>query len=337
MTAKRQTRRAEIRATTSDGKPGVTLHAIRPEVVDDYGSLWMADAFDESLAERLPTLCWAHDWSEPLGPAVGFRTGDEGPEIDFEFSDFDAVPMAKRAHTQVEDGTIRDCSVGFFVLERREPSDDERKRYLGVREVIEKAELDEVSLVLRGAVPGAKVVGVRTGKVGVDAVVELAKRITAGELTQDEAKVALDLLAEGDETSGSEQLDEEQEIGSSEGEGEGDDDGEDDAADIDAEMDAGLDALFGRARQRSTPQRRFPDRMNDDVRTMLRSALLDRYHPGDGQWVWIRDHSDVVVVFDLEGFSSSGTFRAGYSITDDKVLLDKSAKPVVPKTTYVDR
>jgi HK97 family phage prohead protease len=203
MSKNHETRKAaEVRAATVDGKPGVTLHCIKPGVVDDYGSLWMADAFDKSLATRMPTLCWSHDWSEPLGPALSYATSDDGPSIDFAFSDFDAVPMARRAHAQVMDGTIQDCSVGFYAAQRRDPTEDEVKAYPGIREVILEAQLDEVSLVLRGAVPGAKVLAARGAKVAVDAAVELARRVTEGELTQAEAKTALDLLAIEDPTEG---------------------------------------------------------------------------------------------------------------------------------------
>jgi HK97 family phage prohead protease len=191
-------RNMEIRAAEVDGAPGVTLHCIRPDVVDDYGSVWMADAFDESLAQRMPTLCWAHDWTEPLGPGVDYETGDDGPQVRFRFSDFEAVPIARRAHAQVADGTIQDCSVGFWNAVRRDPTDDEKAKWPGVREVILKAQLDEVSLVLRGAVPGAKVMAVRGAKVAVDAAVDLAARIAAGEITQEQAKAALDLLANED-------------------------------------------------------------------------------------------------------------------------------------------
>lgn len=152
----------EIRATDVAGKPGVTLHAIRPGVVDDYGSLWSADAFDAALGTRLPVLCWSHDWTDPLGPAVGYRTGPDGPDVDFVFSDFDAVPQARRAHAQVMDGTIVDCSVGFSNTRRRDPTPEEVAQYPGVREVILSADLDEISLVMRGAVPGAKVLAVRS-------------------------------------------------------------------------------------------------------------------------------------------------------------------------------
>jgi HK97 family phage prohead protease len=198
---KRETRRAELRAADlGDGRPGVTLKVITPNVVDDYGSVFEPSAFDASLGQRNPVMCWAHSWEEPLGPYVDHTTGDDGaPVIRFAFSDFDAVPMARRAHAQVLDGTIGDCSVGFSNTKRRDPTDDELTRWPGVREVITSADLDEVSLVLRGAVPGAKVLSVRSGgAVDVDAVVEIAKRISAGELSDAEGKVALDLLAAGE-------------------------------------------------------------------------------------------------------------------------------------------
>lgn len=203
---KHETRKAaEIRATQVDGQPGVTLHCIRPGVVDDYGSLWMPDAFDESLAKRMPTLCWSHDWSEPLGPAIDYETSDDGPTVRFGFSDFDAVPMARRAHAQVSDGTIQDCSVGFWNARRRDPTDQEVEQYPGIREVILEADLDEVSLVLRGAVPGAKVLAVRGSKVAVDAAVELARRVQDGEVTVEQAKAALDILAVDDDPAAGDQ------------------------------------------------------------------------------------------------------------------------------------
>lgn len=199
MTIKRETRRAEIRASKG-AKPGVTLKVITPYVVDDFGSVWMPDAFDASLAKRMPTLTWGHDWAEPLGPAVAVRKGTDGsPEIDFEFSNFDAVPMARRAHAQVQDGTILDCSVGFSDIVRRDPTSEELARWPGATEIIERSVLDEVALVLRGAVPGAKVLSMRSGKVDLDAVVDLARRVSSGEITQAEAQAVVDLLADKDE------------------------------------------------------------------------------------------------------------------------------------------
>lgn len=149
----------QVRAS---GPRTVTLQAIRPGVVDDYGSVWMPDAFDASLSARLPVLAWSHDWAEPIGAGISYTTGRQGPTVTCRFDDFDAVPRARQAYAQVKSGTIRDCSVGFSKVQRRDPTPDELERYPGVREVILSARMDELSLVLAGAVPGAEVLAVRS-------------------------------------------------------------------------------------------------------------------------------------------------------------------------------
>ena len=245
MTEHRTFRDVELRAVAlPDGSPGVVLQAVTPYVVDDYGSVWMPGVFDRSLEQRLPALCWAHDWADPIGPGVDWsRAGDAGPQVSFRFSDFEAVPQARRAHAQVSDGTIRDCSVGFSNVRRRPPTAGEEARWPGVVEVIEDADLDEVSLVLRGAVPGAKVLSVRTGQraasVDLDAVVEVGRKVAAGDITHDEAKATLALLATDDDNAGD---------GSGDG-SDGSDGTADEAAAVDAEVDAVLDSIGRSARR----------------------------------------------------------------------------------------
>lgn len=199
----------EVRATDKkgpNGRPVIELRGVVPNVVDDYGSVWLATTFDRRMAERTaadpddtPALCWSHDWADPIGHGIGYTRDAGGPFIEFELDDFDAVPRARQADAQVRSKTIRDCSVGFFDAKRRAPSPDELVRWPGAVEVIEEADLDEVSLVLRGAVPGAKVAGIRGAKVDLDALVEIAKRKAAGEMTDEEARAAVELLTEAEE------------------------------------------------------------------------------------------------------------------------------------------
>ena len=243
----RTIRNAGIRAT-DDGAPGVTLQAITPYIVDDYGSVFTHDCFDRSLRERPPVLCWSHDWADPIGHPVGYETGDGGPRVSFEYDDFDAVPRAKQANAQVRSRTIRDCSVGFSNAKRRDPTDDELAQWPGAREVIFDADLDEISLVLRGAVPGAKVVAYRSGEravtVPIDAVTELARRVNAGEITEAEAQVALGLLAVDDGAAGDAAGD------SGDHGDQGDDAAATAAAEADAAADTALDTILGRSRLR---------------------------------------------------------------------------------------
>lgn len=232
----------EIRAVDGqgpNGRPVVELQLIKPGVVDDYGSVWLPDTFDEIVGARIaadpddtPSLCWSHRWDDPIGHGVEFLPGADGPRMRFEYDDFEAVPRARQAHAQVQSKTIRDCSVGFWARERREATDDDLKRWPGCREVIVKADLDEVSLVLRGAVPGAKVLSQRSGAmVDVDAVVEIARRKVAGELSDEEAAAAVELL-------GGEEGEPEEEPLSAD-----DDDDADDIAAAEVEADAALAAL----------------------------------------------------------------------------------------------
>lgn len=244
----RALRAAQIRAVAEGGEHFIDLQIITPNVVDDYGSVWMEGCFDRSLDERMPTLAWAHDWSEPIGRGISWSRKDgEGPVVRFRLDDFDAVPTARRAFAQVQSGTIDDCSVGFSNTARRDPTADELAKWPTAREIIESADDDEVSLVLRGAVPGAKVVAYRSGQravtVPIDAVTELARKVNAGELTEDEAHIALDLLGVDDD------------------QGDGDDDGDqggqdDDAADALDALEAAADAaLDGRSRLRRGARR----------------------------------------------------------------------------------
>jgi HK97 family phage prohead protease len=198
-------RNVEIRATDRqgpNGRPVVELRIVKPGVVDDYGSVWLPTTFDRALGERTaadpddtPSLCWAHRWDDPIAHGIAYTPSADGPTMEFEYDDFEAVPRARQAHAQVASKTIRDCSVGFFAWSRREATKEDQEMWPGAREVITEADLDEVSLVLRGAVPGAKVLSQRSGAmVDVDAVVEIARRKVAGELTDEEAREAIELL-----------------------------------------------------------------------------------------------------------------------------------------------
>ncbi len=233
----------EVRAVADGAAHVIELRPIVPFVVDDYGSVWAPDTFDEALDARLPTLAWGHSWVEPIGRGVEWAAEGDLRVIRFRLDDFDLVPRAGQAWAQVQSGTIDDCSVGFSNAVRRygpELTPEELVRWPGIHEFIEKADLDEVSLVLRGAVPGAKVLAYRSrdGRaltVSEDDVVAAAKKIAAGELTEAEAKAMLALLADDTPDPGA--------TGEPGGAPEGTV-----TEDLDAVIDAALEGAFGRSR-----------------------------------------------------------------------------------------
>jgi HK97 family phage prohead protease len=209
MKTERRHARTEVRAaTTDDGMRVVTLQPIVPNLVDDYGSVFMPDTFDESLAARMPTLAWAHSWQAPIGRAMAWAKDGDLRSIEFRVAD---TQQARDAYELCQPGpngeppVIDDCSVGFSNTKRREPTDDELERWPGAREIITKADLDEVSLVLRGAVPGAKVLALRSrdgrvASVAEDVVMDVARKVAAGEMSDAEGKAYLDLVASDDGT-----------------------------------------------------------------------------------------------------------------------------------------
>lgn len=185
--------RGEIRAVTDEGTFDVL--AVAYGVVDDYGTRFIKGVFNESLEQRLPVIAWAHDWSEPIGRATGWSETDEGLFIAGRLDLAGSVERAKQAHEQMRSGTLTDVSVGFWRLADRTADD-------GVTEIT-RGDLDEVSVVLRGAVPGAKVMAVRSARTGemvpVDSVVAIAEKVAAGEISQAAADEALRLLSSPDD------------------------------------------------------------------------------------------------------------------------------------------
>lgn len=153
-----RTVQAQIRATP-DGVQGRFLATVlRYNVVDDYDTAFAPGVFDASLAARMPRIVWAHDWSDPLGRWTGRDLSDDSAlRLVGEMDDFDAVPQARRAWAQMESGTIDQFSVGFM-------PEDALPAVIDGEEVLlfTRGRLDEVSLVLVGAVPGTELLAMRS-------------------------------------------------------------------------------------------------------------------------------------------------------------------------------
>jgi hypothetical protein len=201
----RRMRGIEIRVS-EDGPASVTLQLIVPGRADDYGTSWDARSLDKGLEARLPTLCWAHSWDDPIGSGSDWEGSDGGPRVKFEFDDFDAVPRAKQAYAQLRAKasggapTIQDCSIGFSRVAggTLEPTEAQKRDMPGIREHVVEAVAEETSLVIRGAVPGAKVLAVRSANGAVATVSEeflltVARKVAAGEMSQEEGVIAVGL------------------------------------------------------------------------------------------------------------------------------------------------
>lgn len=153
--------RMEVKAT-DDAAHTVDLRILSYGTVDTFGTMWEPGCVDETLTRGYLPLAFSHSWDEPIGHMLERLPDDEqGPVVRFQFDDFDAVPRARQVYAQMSSGTLRDCSIGFSGWTRRDPSDGERAALVGVRDIVSSVRLDEVSVVLRGAVKDATMVGLR--------------------------------------------------------------------------------------------------------------------------------------------------------------------------------
>jgi HK97 family phage prohead protease len=127
------------------------------EVMDSYNTDFERSCFDEQAnAGQYPISCWQHIRSEPIGRAVQWQKTNTANELRVQLSDFDAVPRARQAFTQMRDGELTDWSYGFDNAKAVPHPNGERGALR-----FTKARMAEVSPVTVGSIPGATTVGVR--------------------------------------------------------------------------------------------------------------------------------------------------------------------------------
>lgn len=153
----------------------IDLRILSYDTVDSYGTVWLRGSVDETLADGYLPLAWSHQWTEPVGKMVERLPDDDlGPVVRFQLDDFDDVPMARQIYSQLKSGTLRDCSIGFSGWNRSDPSSDEAAQWPGAKDIVSRVSLDEVSVVLRGAVPSAELVGIRDETAVVDEDIDVS-------------------------------------------------------------------------------------------------------------------------------------------------------------------
>lgn len=181
----RQSGRTEVRFP--DGAAGEFEALVLPYgVVDTYGTVWEPGVFSESLGRRMPVLVWGHDWHEPIGRATAWREVREGPAaglyMTFRLSNPEVVTRAAQAYEQLRDGTLDNFSVGFIREEQRDASEEYGPGVVAIT----RAQLDEVSIVIVGAVGGTRLLSVREQRrslvVPMDAAERLLLALYAGEV-----------------------------------------------------------------------------------------------------------------------------------------------------------
>lgn len=121
---------------------------------DSDGDVLIKGCFAKSISERGPesdtnrkiAFLWQHEMHDPIGKILSIEEKDDGAYAVVQFSDFDAVPNAKRAYTQLRDGDINQFSFGFQYVWDKVDYDEDHDVF-----IVKEVKLYEISVVTLGA------------------------------------------------------------------------------------------------------------------------------------------------------------------------------------------
>lgn len=131
---------------------------------DSYGDIIAPGAFTETLAKRAETghpfpICFNHDFDKVIGVADKIEDTEKGPHMEGHFLD---TPQAQEVREMVKSGAIYQFSFAYDVLDRRDPTAEEKEK--GIFNVLTKVELFEISVVTVPANQNAVVTDIKAAE-----------------------------------------------------------------------------------------------------------------------------------------------------------------------------
>jgi HK97 family phage prohead protease len=158
---------------------------------DGYNTRFVPGCFAASLRRELPEVRYEHT-SRRIGEVQDWRDDAERLTIlgQLDPPEGKQRKLLTRAWKGMQTGVLAEFSVGFYTREDRTAGD-------GVREIT-RADLDEISLVIEGAVVGAELVATRTAGGGGPIYSRIVNAL-GGLPAATRSPVDRELLAEADE------------------------------------------------------------------------------------------------------------------------------------------
>lgn len=161
---------------------------------DSAGDILIRGCFAKSIKDRGPesatnrkiAFLWQHDRTDPIGKVLSIEELEDGAYADVQLSNFDAVPNAKRAWYQLNDGDINQFSFGFQYVWDKMEYDEQMDAYI-IKEVV----LHEISVVTLGCNEQTEYMG------AVKGLAEAIVRATPEERTKIKEQI-LDMLKEAE-------------------------------------------------------------------------------------------------------------------------------------------
>ena len=128
-----------------------------PICVDSYRSDFGPGAFEDGWRRQLPVMCHNHDQNALIGRAVSAQSLSDRHRVVGKFSDFDDVPAARAAFSNIRDGIYPGWSF-HFVDGHAVPHPCGERSTIRYR----SARMLEFGPVLMPSIPGTRVVDLRS-------------------------------------------------------------------------------------------------------------------------------------------------------------------------------
>lgn len=148
----------EIRSTDDEKRQVVARVCSFNAAPDTYSTTWKSGVFSDSLRSQMPVVCWGHDQRNVVGSVIDYAEQPDGLDVTIQFANPDDVPQARAAYSLIKDGHIKGWSFGF--LNGKTQPDPNHRGALQFT----KADLYEVSPVVRPSVPGTRTISVRSAE-----------------------------------------------------------------------------------------------------------------------------------------------------------------------------
>lgn len=133
-------------------------------IPDSYGDVIEKGAFTDTIAARAASghpfpLCWNHDLNQIIGAVDKIEDDEHGPLMTAHFFD---TPLAQEKRELVKQGVVYQFSFAYDVKKNGKPTAEEEQE--GIKNILKKLELFEVSIVPIPANPRAEVTDVKSGR-----------------------------------------------------------------------------------------------------------------------------------------------------------------------------
>lgn len=124
--------------------------------IDRAGDMIVKGAFSKSLANKLPKVCWCHEWNNIIGKVISAEEDNKGLLVEMQITK--NTQQGAEAIELMKMGAMDEFSIGYQVNDYEFKTTPDNKPYTELKEI----ELFEVSPVLVGCNPATELLSVKS-------------------------------------------------------------------------------------------------------------------------------------------------------------------------------